>query len=475
MEARVLLAGGNHAPKLATIGGQAAIYTENQPPVLLAKGGTVTDVDSANFDGGMLVVKLSGARTGDLLSIQNQGTADGQIGLSGPNVTYGGTAIGTWSGGVYTGADTMSLTVTFNANSNTTSAQALIRTIGFSNPSDSPPETIRSLSFQISDGDGGTSAALGKSLEIRPINDPPVLANFGGAVAFTGQTPVILDGDATITDVDMTDLNGALLTVKIGTNAQASDILSIRNQGIAHGQVGIDGTNVTYGGSIIGAWSGGTNNVSLTIRFNVLAKVDASQAVLRNIQFSNDAVDRSSLPRTVRVVFDDGDGGVSSALTKTIRIENAPPQVGVFAGTVNYSAATGQPILVDYDATVSDSDSPNFAGGKLTIAISANAQSTDVLSIRNLGIGAGKIGVQGTNVTYGGVVIGTFTGGTNKVGLNVTFNSNATPQAVQTLLRNITFKSTLTAPVTAARTIRAILTDGEGGTSAAVTKTIRIV
>lgn len=60
---------------------------------------------------------------------------------------------------------------------------------------------------------------------------------------------------------------------------------------------------------------------------------------------------------------------------------------------------------------VADSDSANFDTGTLTISIpSGNVPTEDVLSIRNQGTGAGQIGVSGSNVTYGGVVIGTYTG-----------------------------------------------------------------
>ncbi len=48
----------------------------------------------------------------------------------------------------------------------------------------------------------------------------------------------------------------------------------------------------------------------------------------------------------------------------------------------------------------------------------------------------------------------------------ITLNSNATPTAVTALVRNITYQNTDTdAPTTGARTVRYVLTDGDGGTS----------
>ena len=71
----------------------------------------------------------------NVLSINNQGTGTGQIGLSGSNVTYGNTIIGTCSGG--TGTD--NLVITMNAGSTPTAIQALLRNITYSNTNISNP------------------------------------------------------------------------------------------------------------------------------------------------------------------------------------------------------------------------------------------------------------------------------------------------------------------------------------------------
>jgi hypothetical protein len=130
--------------------------------------------------------------------------------------------------------------------------------------------------------------------------------------------------------------------------------------------------------------------------------------------------------------------------------------------------------LLDRNSTVTDPDSSNFATGVLTIAISAGAQATDVLSFKPSGSGATLVAINGNQVLVGGILIGTLTGGTNKTPLAVTFNSSATPTRVQNLLRSLAFSNTSSNPPTAARTMRITLSDGAGGTSAAVTKKIQI-
>ena len=132
------------------------------------------------------------------------------------------------------------------------------------------------------------------------------------------------------------------------------------------------------------------------------------------------------------------------------------------------------PAVLDAGATVTDADSPDFAGGTLTVEITSGATPEDRIGVRDEGTGAGQIGVSGGDVTFGGVTIGSFTGGTGSTPLVVTFNANATPAAVQALLRNLTFDTTALAPSAAPRTVQAALTDGDGGTSNPVLKTVTV-
>ncbi|WP_167598988.1 Ig-like domain-containing protein [Comamonas sp. A23] len=161
-------------------------------------------------------------------------------------------------------------------------------------------------------------------------------------------------------------------------------------------------------------------------------------------------------------------GGSGNDFTLTAPINDAPV-VGNLNGDSVGVIEGGSPALLDAgnNATVSDSDSTDFAGGNVTVAIVANrASGEDILAIVNQGSGAGQIGLSGSNVTYGGVVIGTFTGGTGSNDLVISLNANATPAAVQALVRNITYTNSNTLdPSTATRTIRVTVNDGDGGTS----------
>lgn len=148
-------------------------------------------------------------------------------------------------------------------------------------------------------------------------------------------------------------------------------------------------------------------------------------------------------------------------------------------GPLNYVENSGA-VVIAPQSTVTDSSVTNFNGGTMTESLIANANAQDQLGIRNQGSGAGQIGVVGNNVTFGGVTIGTETGGTGSTPLVITFNANATAAAVTALQDNITFKTTAdsAASVSAPRTFQSVVTDGlaaTGNVSPAVTETINVV
>ncbi len=150
---------------------------------------------------------------------------------------------------------------------------------------------------------------------------------------------------------------------------------------------------------------------------------------------------------------------------------------GLAGDTLRYTAGGGA-IVIDQggNASVTDSDSPDFAGGTLTVSLAAGSDAAeDVLAIRDQGTGAGQIGVSGANVSYGGAVIGTFSGGTGGSPLVVTFNANANAASATALVRNISFQDTDGAsPTLGTRTVRFVLTDGDGSTSANVDTSVTL-
>jgi hypothetical protein len=75
-------------------------YAENDPATVLATTATIIDPDSTDFDTGVLTVAFGATGTAtDRLTIIDQGPGAGQIGVIGANVTYGGVAFASFTGG----------------------------------------------------------------------------------------------------------------------------------------------------------------------------------------------------------------------------------------------------------------------------------------------------------------------------------------------------------------------------------------
>src|SRR3954465_4866945 len=100
-------------------------------------------------------------------------------------------------------------------------------------------------------------------------------------------------------------------------------------------------------------------------------------------------------------------------------------------GTFLENTVNGAPQLIAADVTFTDPDN-NFNGGALTVS---GLLAEDTVAIRNQDVAAGQTGVAGSNVTFGGAVIGSFTGGSGNT-LAVTFNASATAAGIEALIEN---------------------------------------
>jgi len=163
-------------------------------------------------------------------------------------------------------------------------------------------------------------------------------------------------------------------------------------------------------------------------------------------------------------------------------VANSPPQVdlnGSGAGTDTSLGYTENdaPTRIAPDATVADPDSPNFAGGTLTVQFTAGAGSNDRLQVVE-----GVFVISEQDILYRSsddpetyVRIGSISGGVDpSTPLVITLTDQATPDLVQELTRSIAFANYSDSPVEGDRTIAFTLTDGDGGTSQTVSATLTL-
>ena len=119
-------------------------------------------------------------------------------------------------------------------------------------------------------------------------------------------------------------------------------------------------------------------------------------------------------------------------------------------------------------------DSPNFDTGTLTVDFSAGGTADDRLEIATRATGPARSASPESTVSYAGNAIGTFAGGTGPTPLVVTFNANATPGGGPGPRAHDHLPQRLRRPLTASRTVRFVLTDGDGSTSNAATRAITV-
>lgn len=301
---------------------------------------------------------------------------------------------------------------------------------------------------------------------VRVTKLAPSITTIGGAITYRENAAATqVATTATIADPDTTDFEGALLTVSIPLNATPSDALSIRNQGTGPGQVSVIGNVIRYGSVPIATMEDGQGELPLVITFGPGATKASVQAVTRMVNFRVIGDAPSTETRVVRLVLTDPDGVDSAPVQKSVAVQavNDPP-VFALGGTISYTENSPAKILTSTVA-LSDVDSPDMAGGEFRAQVSTNATADDRLEIRNEGTAAGQIGISGNSVSYGGVSIGTFTGGIGNAALLVSLNAASTPPAVQALTRNLTFRVLGDAPSTLARTVTISVADGDGGTT----------
>ena len=309
---------------------------------------------------------------------------------------------------------------------------------------------------------------------------PPVITLSRDEVTVPSKgTPALLDTQAIIIDPDspFQSLMGGKLVVAVNRNGTSSDRLTIMNTGTGSGQISVpaSGTSVSFGGVVIGTSSGGAGTSPLTITFNGRASLAMVQEVLRNLQFRTSATNRSGLDRSVSMQFVLANGKSAGPAIKLVHVLTGPAAPVINTGTdaLNYKNRSGSQ-LISPSATLTDSDSTTFNAGVLTVSL-ASGMTTDAFKINNQGTGNGQISsTSDGKVKFGATVIGTWTGGTKGKPLVIKLKSTASLTAVQALIRNITFETAASNTSLAPRSARFQLTDGAGGSSVAVMKSIMV-
>ncbi len=426
--------GTNLAPVINNLNGDSVTYIEGDLPINLDDGANAwaSDADNANLNGGNVTVSIIANRVAseDILSIDNQGTEAGMIGVSGSSVSWQGTEIGTFTGG--TGAS--DLVLTLNANADNNALGALVRRFTYENTNTTDPSaSSRTVRITISDGSGGTSANADVTVAIAAVNDAPTLTATALAPTFTeGGSAATLFSDAAASAVEAGQTFIELTLTASGLTDGVREILTADGSQIAltNGNAGTTAANsIDY-----------TISVSEDMATVTLAKAGGLsaaelQTLINGLLYSNGSETPTDGDRTITItsLTDSGGSANGGADSTTLSIATT-----VTVEPVNDAPALTLPVSLtvteDTEAaltgiSVSDIDAGN-ASVSVTFSVdSGTLNAADGGGVTVDGIATGRIlrgSIADINsfIAGGGVTFTTALNDTSGATLTVSVNDN---------------------------------------------------
>ncbi len=455
----------NVPPVITNLNGDSVTYVEGNSPVLLDLGSNaiVTDSDSTDFSGGNLTVSIvtNNYVAQDRLMVVHQGSGAGQIGVSGSNIQYGGTTIGTVSGG----SSGASLVITFNANANLTAVQALLRDIAYTNASSDPSEALRTVQFTLNDGDSPTDSAGSRvTVDVKAVNNAPTLTTTTGNTTYTENAAGVSPFSGTAVSTVESGQGIQTLTLTVGNVADgASEIIRIDGSDVSL----VNGTSLTtanLGLSVTVSVSGGMATVTLDKSAGITAA--QSQTLVNGLTYRDlsEAPTAGNRAITLTSVRDTGgvsNGGVDSAvlsLASTVNVVavNDAPILTTTGGSAAFSAgdnAPSTPVVVDAALTLSDVDNTTMSSA--TVRIAGNFRS-----------GEDQLIFINSNTTLYGNITASYNAATGVMTLS-SAGATASVAQWQAALRTVRYTDTAVTPNSATRTISFVVNDGTNDSTAA--------
>jgi hypothetical protein len=331
-------------------------FTENGLPVPIADVDTsITDLDSTHLESA--TITLANKQTGDVLTVS--GVLPGTIT---PTAYDPGTGV---------------LTLTGHATLD--EYETALKQIAYSNTSDDPVTGDRLIEVVVNDGANDSNLAVA-IISVTATNDAPVITVNPSAAYVENAAAVVLAPLATLSDVDDTELNGAVVGITDGSFPGDGDTLSV-------GGV----TSNTVNG-ITWVWM----PTQHALVFTGASSVANYQALLQQVQFqssSDNPTDFNASPqRTLTWAVTDSASVTTATTTIDIIAVNDAPQETVAAAAAY--TENGSPVTISPAATASDVDSSNLIFGEVRIV--AGGFDGDVLTVNGLQSGT----FAGINFSY---------------------------------------------------------------------------
>lgn len=361
---------------------------------------TVSNADSADYNGGFLTLAQTAGTTNGSWSLDGtDATSGGDAAVSaGETVQVGGSSIGTVDV-TDDGQGGNTLTIHFSsADATSANLQTLLQNLNYSAPSGLGDRTfdvtLNDADGTANDGDADDSGSF--TISVTP--NPPVIGNLDGdsanAAEEGGAVPLDSDGNATVTDADSATFDGGSVTVSVTGNADAaSDRLSVDTGGSISLAGTTAGANVSVSGTVIGTLG---NNIAAGNDFVVHLNADATparvQALLQALTFEATGDNPAASTRTLDIAVSDGVASDTVSVSVAVSAQNDVPQLVGLPADLSFTEDT-QATLDLSAATLSDVDTT----GSVTLTLTASAGTLSASSAG--GVTAGGSGTASLTLT----------------------------------------------------------------------------
>ncbi|MFK7892508.1 MAG: Ig-like domain-containing protein, partial [Granulosicoccus sp.] len=435
----------NDAPEIVNLSGDTLTYTEGdgQQAIDQLADALVSDVDSSDFATGTLKVSFSTGSdsTDDVLSIIDTGNGAGEVGVSGNTVSYEGTEIGNFTGGVNGSA----LVITLNADTDVTAVSALIRQICYQNTNtDNPTTGNRTVQYVLTDGDGGISAQYDTTVNVTALNDAP--ANVGTLPTDITVTEDVSSAvDLSAIDLVDVDADNSSLTLTLSTST-GGNLSAAAGTGITLG--GSGSASVTLSGSL----------TSLNTYLNTTSNINYLHGTANTFGSAADTIDIA--------VNDNGNTGSGGGTEQTIGTINVDINAVNDAPTLSTTAIN--PSFIEGGIAVN-----LYSGTSASTMESGQTLESLVLTISDVTDGANEIleadgstfeltnGTSGSTVGNGYGYTVDLTGSTATVSFTT---ASAVPEAIESLVNGLAYRNTSDDPTTVSRVVAVVSMRDSGAT-----------
>ena len=388
--------------------GHTLNYTENQVATAFDPVLTVTDVDNATLAHATVQITGNYVNGQDILAFTNQNGITGTF-------------------------DAATGTETLTGSSSVANYQTALELVTYFNNSDNPSGFARTVTIIANDGTLDSTAKT-DTINVTPVDDPPVTTGGGTLNYLENQVATAIDPTVTVSDVDSANMSSATIQIT-GNYVNGQDILGFTDQN-----------------GITGSFNAATGTETLTGS----SSVANYKTALNSVTYFNNSDNPSGLDRTVSYTVNDGTLN-SNTSTSTIHVTpvNDPPGV-TFGAITGFTeppngtpAANSTPITIAPSLTVSDVDSTNLTSATYVLN---DLKPSDALSVSGHAGASGDIGSIHFDITS--------TANTE----TVTFTGTDTIAHYNAVLDLVQFNNTSENPDTTARSYTVTAVD-DGGTA----------